>query len=415
MNAKIVCIGDELLLGQTINTNAAWMGQTLFQNGIQVRESVTISDTKQAIVKSLLDIDGINLVLITGGLGPTFDDITKQVLTDFFETELVLNKEVLAGIEAYFEQRGLKMLESNVRQAYLPALATALPNPIGTASGMWFEKDGVIYVSMPGVPSEMKKLMNEQVIPRLKKRFSLPALYNKTILTQGIGESFLVELIKTWQDELLAAGLKLAYLPSAGRVKIRVGFVGENLASVKQEVETWVEKLYDLIPNYIYGENLEKIEEVVGELLAEKNKTVATAESCTGGYLAHLLTSIPGSSTYFKGSVVAYDNSIKQQFLQVSESDIEKHGAVSEPVVVAMAKSVREQFKVDCGIAFSGIAGPDGGTEEKPVGTVWMALASENEVFTKKLKLGNERMKNIIKASETGLNYLRLKLLETNN
>jgi nicotinamide-nucleotide amidase len=416
MKSKIVCIGDELLIGQTINTNAAWMGETLFEHGIKVKESICISDTKEAIIGTLSSVESdIDLVLITGGLGPTVDDITKQVLCDFFETELVRNEEVLKRIEAFFAQRNRGMLESNKRQADLPKSAIILENKIGTASGMWFEKNGVIYVSMPGVPSEMKKLVSEQVIPRLLDRGALPNQVYKTVLTQGIGESFLVDKIEDWQSRVLQEGFKLAYLPSAGQVRIRIGAEGKSKIELSSLIEQKVEELKKLIPEYIFGYDKQTMQEVVGDLLIQNKATIVTAESCTGGYLAHLITSTPGASKYYLGSIISYDNAIKSKLLSVDAVIIKEHGAVSEPVVIQMANAVKAQMGADYAISFSGIAGPDGGTEQKPVGMIWLALATPTQTFTKLLQLGTNRKKNIAMASLTALNLLRLELIKALN
>lgn len=411
-----MCIGDELLIGQTINTNAAWIGETLFEHGIKVKESVCISDTKEAIISALSNIDkSIKLVLITGGLGPTIDDITKRVLCEYFETELVRNEAVLKQIEAFFTQRNRHMLESNRRQADLPKSATILENKIGTASGMWFEKNGVIYVSMPGVPAEMKMLVKEHVIPRLLKRGALPNQVYKTVLTQGIGESFLVEKIEAWQNQLLKEGFKLAYLPSAGQVRIRIGAEGGSKTQLAKTIDHKIKDLKALIPSYIFGYDKQTMQEIVGDLLVQLNATIGTAESCTGGYLAHLITSTPGASRYYLGSVVSYDNAIKTSMLGVPAKVLQEHGAVSEPVVIQMANAVKKQMGVDYAISFSGVAGPDGGTPTKPVGMIWLAIATPAQTFAKKLQLGTNRKKNIAMASLTALNLLRVELIKALN
>ena len=411
-----MCIGDELLIGQTINTNAAWIGETLFEHGIKVKESVCISDTKEAIISALSNIDkSIKLVLITGGLGPTIDDITKRVLCEYFETELVRNETVLKQIEAFFAQRNRHMLESNRRQADLPKSATILENKIGTASGMWFEKNGVIYVSMPGVPAEMKMLVKEHVIPRLLKRGALPSQVYKTVLTQGIGESFLVEKIEAWQNQLLKEGFKLAYLPSAGQVRIRIGAEGGSRSQLTKAIDHKIKDLKALIPSYIFGYDKQTMQEIVGDLLVQLNATIGTAESCTGGYLAHLITSTPGASRYYLGSVVSYDNAIKTSMLGVPAKVLQEHGAVSEPVVLQMANAVKKQMGVDYAISFSGVAGPDGGTSTKPVGMIWLAIATPAQTFAKKLQLGTNRKKNIAMASLTALNLLRVELIKALN
>ncbi|MFT6843874.1 MAG: nicotinamide-nucleotide amidase [Flavobacteriales bacterium] len=411
MNAKIICIGDELLIGQTINTNAAWIGEFLFEYGVKVVESVCIADTKPAILHSLGDISrNIELVLITGGLGPTIDDITKNVLCEYFETTLEKNDNVLKHITDFFSSRNKPMLASNIQQAYLPKKATILPNKIGTAAGMWFEKNGIVYVSMPGVPSEMKGLMKYEVLPRIVANGKLPIQYYKTVMTQGIGESFLVEKIIVWQEKVLNMGFKLAYLPSAGQVRIRIGGEGSNIEILKNNIQQLVNELEQLVPSYVFGYDKQTMQEVVGLALTKLKKTLGTAESCTGGFLAHLITSTPGASKYYKGSLITYDNNIKTDLLGVPKEIIDEFGAVSEPVVYQMAKSVQEQLNVDYAISFSGIAGPDGGSEEKPVGMIWMALATPTGISTKRLQFGKNRHRNITMACLTALNLLRLEL-----
>lgn len=395
MRCSIITIGDEILIGQTIDTNSAWLGERLNLMGFEVVNIFTIQDIPERIIASLDGVDSdIDLVIITGGLGPTNDDLTKNTLTDYFEAKLVLNREILNGIESFFADRGLEMLEVNRQQAMLPDKADILINYYGSAAGMWFQKNGTVYLSLPGVPYEMKGIMNDFGFKKIKSFFHLPFIYYRTILTWGIGESFLAEKISDWEVDLRNAGLKLAYLPSPGMVKLRITGVGTEVET-KQKVDKFASEIYRLVKGQVFGEGKDTIEKNVGELLKSQNLTLSTAESCTGGYLAHLISSIPGSSDYYKGTVVSYSNEIKINELDVKAADLNKYGAVSEEVVKQMAENVRAKMKTDYAIATSGIAGPDGGTKEKPVGTVWVAISSENRTKTKLLKLGKQRFNNI--------------------
>ena len=412
MNAEIITIGDEILIGQTIDTNSAWMGKELNAIGISIKQISSIKDTREDILNALtLAATRADLILITGGLGPTQDDITKEVLCEYFDTKLIVNQKVLADIQEFFISRGRQMLAVNDLQASLPESCTILPNKLGTASGMWFEKDGKTYVSMPGVPYEMKGLMTAEVIPKLKKEFDLPTIFHRTIMTEGIGESFLVEIIKDWESSLIQEGIKIAYLPSPGIVKIRLSAIDENFAELESKIDRKVNELKALVPSYIFGENDISLEAAVGELLKARKLTISTAESCTGGKIAQLLTSIAGSSNYFLGSVISYTNEIKAQELGVLNSDLTQFGAVSKPVVEQMAKGVREKMKTDFALATSGIAGPEGGSEEKPVGTVWIALAFEGGVYSKKFMFEQNRTRNIKRASYAALSLLKRKIL----
>lgn len=412
MRAKIVNIGDELLIGQTINTNASWMGEQLDLNGIKVLSSVAIADTKEAILEELeLAAKKADIVLITGGLGPTKDDITKHTLCEYFDSKLILNEEVLGRLEEYFAARGKEMLQVNKDQALLPEKCEVLINMTGTASGMWFEKDNVIYVSMPGVPYEMRYLMIHEVLPRLKEK-NKEHIYHYTVKTIGVGESYLAEEIKDWEDRLRAEGLKLAYLPSPGIVKLRISAFGKDEEVLKQRVHEYVAELEDAIPDYIFGYNKDQLSEIVGVKLLAKEKTLGVCESCTGGYLSHLLTSVSGSSAYYQGSMVTYSNELKMSVLGVSEASLDAHGAVSEQVVKEMVKGGLKAFNTDYAIAISGIAGPTGGTELKPVGTVCIAVGSAVEIRTFTFHFGKSRERNIHMSAITALNELRKMLDE---
>jgi len=307
MEAEIITIGDEILIGQIVDTNSSWLGKRLSALGVDIRQITSIRDNRESILQQLADSESrVNLIIITGGLGPTRDDVTKDVLCEFFNTKLVRNEKVLKRIEHFFISREREVLESNCRQADLPLACTILHNLVGTASGMWFEKKGKIFISMPGVPYEMEHLMQEEVMPRLSSHFKLPFIIHHTIMTEGIGESILAEIIRKWEDSLAVEQIKIAYLPSPGMVKIRLTAHGEEKNKLTEKVSRKAKELIELIPTYVYGVNDESPESNIAKLLIEKKLTVSTAESCTGGYLAHLLTSISGSSTYFLGSIVAY-------------------------------------------------------------------------------------------------------------
>ncbi len=419
MNIEIINIGDELLIGQVVNTNASWMGEQLSLSGFKVQQFTIIGDTREQILDALWKAgERCEVVLISGGIGPTKDDITKTTLCDFFGTRLVFNEEAYKDVESVFARRGYQVTELNRQQAYLPEDCTGIPNKLGTARGMWFEKDipvpgrkgKTVYVSMPGVPFEMQAMMKEYIIPELKKRFHPKSIYHKTIMTQGIGESFLATLIEEWENNLPPA-IRLAYLPQPGIVRLRLTGTGDDETEILDLVEKQADKLSLLISEYIFGEDDDRLEAIVGKLLLEKNCSLGTAESCTGGYIAHLLTSVPGSSAYYKGSIIAYDNGIKEQMLGIMPETIDEYGAVSSEVATEMAIGAQTNLNVDYVIAVSGIAGPDGGTKEKPIGTTWIAIATPEEVFSKQFLFGDSRDRNIRRAALQALNMLRKSLL----
>jgi len=413
MKAIIITIGDELLIGQTVDTNSAWMGSELSKSGFDVYRHIAIHDKKEDIIYALEEAAGkADVVLITGGLGPTSDDITKQTLCEYFKTRLVLNDTVLEMIRKMMKHRNFPMNDNNHRQAEVPESCKVLTNATGTAPGMWFEKDGTIYVSMPGVPYEMKHIMDEHVLPELKKRFTTQHIIHRNIMTYGTFEAKLAEVLTDFELEL-PENIKLAYLPSSGVIKLRLTGTGtgSDIEILKNSVEKQVRKLYNIIPEFIFAENEESLEMVIGELLKSKNETVCTAESCTGGTIAKMITSIPGSSSYFVGSVVPYANSVKTQLLGIKPDVIEQNGAVSEIVVKQMAEGARKLFKTGFAVATSGIAGPDGGTETKPVGTLWIAVAGKNGIVTEKRVFGNDRTTNINRFSLAALNLLRKQIL----
>lgn len=413
MKAEIINIGDELLIGQVVNTNASWMAEQLSLAGIDVVRITTISDNEGDILQSLKDAsERANAVLISGGLGPTRDDITKDTLCHYFGSKLVFHEASYRETEKRFLARGMPLGKIDRQQAMIPDNCTPIPNNNGTALGMWFEKDNIIYVSMPGVPFEMKPMITDYVLPELKKRMDGFVVKYKTILTQGIGESYLAKKISHWEDNL-PGNIKLAYLPQPGMVRLRVSCSGPDDKSVTNTLEEKVNELRSLIPDLIFGYDDDTMEEVIGKLLREKNYSLSTAESCTGGYIAHLITSIPGSSDYFTGSVVAYSNEIKMKVLGVDESTLIAKGAVSEQTVKEMANGVKKKFKTDFSIAVSGVAGPDGGTEEKPVGTVWIALAGPEATMAKKFLFFKNRERNIRISALAALNMLRIQLLNS--
>jgi len=413
MKAAIITIGDELLIGQTIDTNSAWIGAELSKSGFDVCRITSVHDRREDILSALSEATGkTDVVLITGGLGPTSDDITKPTLCEFFNTHLVMNYEVLAMIEEMMIRRNwpVPMNDRNKRQAEVPESCMVLKNAAGTAPGMWFEKDGTIFISMPGVPHEMKYLMTEVVLPELNKRFTSQKIIHRNIMTYGTGESALAEILTEFESGL-PESIRLAYLPATGIIKLRLTGTGVDQNAVSDLINEHVGKLYKTIPEYIYGENEESLEMVVGKLLKEEQKTVSTAESCTGGNIAHLLTSVAGSSAYFKGSIIAYDNTLKTQLLGVQDYILTKYGAVSENTAKEMATGVRSLLKTDYAVATTGIAGPDGGTETKPVGTVCIAVSSDRGTFSEKRSFGNDRALNITRFSFTALNLLRKQII----
>lgn len=416
MKAEILSIGDEILIGQITNTNAVWIAQQLNFIGVSVKQITSVSDDKEHILTSLKEAaNRADIILITGGLGPTKDDITKHTLCEYFNTGLKFNEEVYKDVEFLFKERNKEVTPINRKQAEVLENCTPIRNKNGTAPGMWIEENGKVYASMPGVPYEMKGIMTDFVLPELKKKFKLPHIVHKTILTQGIGESFLADIIEKWEDSLTENNIKLAYLPSPGMVKLRMSVSGEDKNVLEKIIETKTEELKKLAGKYIYGEEIygeepETLEQKIGKLLKEKKQTVSTAESCTGGYISHLITKVPGSSEYYKGSVIAYAYEIKENELGVPKSTLEKKGAVSKEVVEQMAKAVREKYRTDYAISASGIAGPGGATPDKPVGTVWIALATPEKVISEKFFFGNNRERNIQKTAITALNMLRKEL-----
>lgn len=416
MVAEIISIGDELLIGQTINTNSAWMGEFLNTEGIRVGRVVTISDDNDEIVSALdAALQRAQLVLITGGLGPTKDDVTKKTLTDYFGMKLVRNEVTLERIRLFFESRGLPMLPVNEAQALVPDGCTVLHNQRGTADGMWFEKEGRVIVSMPGVPYEMEWLMENEVMPRLKFFFQRPAIVHRTILTTGIGESFLAERISAWEDSLAAEQIKLAYLPSPGMVKLRMSaYGGKPEEELKSAIARKERELENLISGYIFGYEKDTLSSVVGEALKNRNATISIAESCTGGMISHMITSVSGSSAYFLGGLITYNEKIKIAELGVSADLIAEKTVYSEEVARAMAEGAVKTFGSDFAISTTGVAGPND-SEGVTVGTIWVAAAGRDRSACVKLRLGRNRGRNILMASDAALNLLRKEFLQINH
>ncbi|HEY1039323.1 MAG TPA: competence/damage-inducible protein A [Bacteroidia bacterium] len=418
MIAEIITIGDEILIGQIVDTNSAWMGVQLNMAGIKVKQITSVSDEKQHILDALKDAEKrADLVLITGGLGPTKDDITKHTLAVYFNTTLQTDETALAMVTDFFAKRGRDLTELNRKQAEVLSNCITIHNYNGTAPGMWIKHNNTIFVSMPGVPFEMKAMISDFVIPKLKKEFDLPAIYHKTILTNGIGESYLAERIEKWEDTLASKNIKLAYLPSPAIVKLRLSTSGKDETKLKQTVEEAILEVEPLIQEFIfgyeeYGKEPDQIEHIIASLLKERKLKLALAESCTGGYISHLITSISGCSEFYQGGIIPYHNEFKNSFLEVDTNIFKEFGAVSETCVKSMAENVRKKFVADISVAVSGIAGPLGGTDEKPVGTVWIAVSYKETTLTKKFQFGTDRNRNIRMAAITALNMLRKSVLE---
>ncbi len=407
MISAIVTIGDELLIGQVIDTNSSWIAQQLNFIGIKVEERVSVADDVAAI-RSTLDrlLQKVDCIFITGGLGPTKDDITKHTLTAYFDDVLVNHQPSLDNIERMFKAYGRAVNPVNVQQAMLPSKARIVVNKNGTAAGMWFQQNGKSVISMPGVPYEMKGMMSDEILPSIQQENNI-TIYHKTICTQGIGESWLAEKIEDIENEL-PSYIKLAYLPAPAQVRLRLSAYG---AAKESELNAFLNKIVERVGDYVYGFDTDTLPVVLGRILKEKGKTLAVAESCTGGYISHLITSVAGSSAYFKGAVVAYANEIKVNQLGVENSVLQSEGAVSKAVVEQMALGALKNLNSDFAIATSGIAGPGGGSAEKPVGLVWIAVASKDGMFSKEFKFGDNRERTILMASLTAMNLLRKEFL----
>lgn len=409
----LINIGDELLIGQVVNTNAAFIGQQMTAAGFELTDVITIGDDglaiREAVERAMSKTD---VVLMTGGLGPTKDDITKKVICDIFQRELVIDEATLKQVTEMFAARGMELTETNRQQAAVPEGCVVLTNTLGTAPGLWLEKDGKVLISLPGVPFEMEKLIKDEVLPRLKAgKFRSSSLLYKVVQCTNITESGLSDMLEEYEKQL-PEGFKLAYLPKPGIIRLRLTAEGNDTEQMQTTLDQQFDLLKQQVAEYAFTDEDIELEEVVGRLLVKAGKTMATAESCTGGYIAHLITSVPGSSRYFQGSLVSYSNDIKRDLLNVREDNLKRRGAVSEPVVSDMALNAMGLFDVDYTIATSGIAGPDGGTPEKPVGTVWIAVATPVRLATKEFRFGSRmgRKQIIERAARAALNMLRIEI-----
>ncbi len=413
MLAEIITIGDEILIGQIVDTNSAWMASRLNDIGIRIKQISSVSDDRQHILTALAEASRrADIILVTGGLGPTKDDITKKTIAEYFGVKLIENKDALDNVAAIFARFNRPLLEVNRLQAQVPENCEVILNKNGTAPGMWFNVDGKIYISMPGVPHEMMYMMDDSVLPKLKSSLKLPFIIHKTILTVGEGESFLAERIADIEDSL-PSYIKLAYLPKLGQVRLRLSGYGEDEAILKEKVNEFAAKIVERIANVVAAEEDIPIEQVILNVMASRNLTLSLAESCTGGYIAHLITQHPGSSKVFLGGVVSYSNGLKESVLGVKNEMLEEFGAVSGETVKEMVEGALRNFKSDYAIAVTGIAGPDGGTPDKPVGTIWIAVATINKTVAKKLTFGNKRKQNIERSAISALTMLNTLLHES--
>ncbi|HMQ90231.1 MAG TPA: competence/damage-inducible protein A [Flavilitoribacter sp.] len=407
MNVHIITVGDEILIGQVVDTNSAWMGQRLNLIGASIERIISIGDDHDTIVSTIQSsLREADAVLMTGGLGPTKDDITKKAIAGYFGVKMTFDQGTLERVEKVLARFNRPMTEQLKEQCYVPENAVLLHNKMGTAPGMWFEQDGAVLVSMPGVPYEMQYLMENEVLPRLKGRLNGKPIAHRTVLTSGEGESFIAARIEKFEADL-PANVKLAYLPSLGQVRLRLTGRDADEERLNRLLDDLQAQLVALIPDLVFGFGSNTLEAAVGELLLDRGLSLATAESCTGGYVAHLITSIPGSSRYFKGSVVAYANEVKQMRLGVKPATLAAYGAVSEETVREMAEGALDAIGVDVAVSISGIAGPDGGTPEKPVGTIWMAVADKKRTEAVKILAGRDRARNIDYAAVRALDFLR--------
>lgn len=412
VTASIITIGDELLIGQTIDTNSAWIAQQLNAIGIVLQRRVAVGDDKTAITTALDEESGrSHLILLTGGLGPTADDITKPLLCEYFGGKLVQNEAALQNLLQLFESRGLPILERNLQQAMVPDVCTVIQNKRGTAPGMWFEREGRVFVSMPGVPHEMKGMMIDFVLPQLRVRFQTPAIIHRTLVTAGQGESFVAERLAEFEQQL-PAHIKLAYLPGYGLLKLRLTAMGAGERVLEAEVDNHFKQLQNILADIAVANEDIGLEVVVGRLLKARGQSLGLAESCTGGYIAHKITLVPGCSAYFKGSIVSYANEVKTGVLKVAQSVMDASGAVSEETVKQMLAGALHLLQTDYAIAVSGIMGPDGGSAEKPVGTVWMAVGNRHRTLTRRFHFRFDRERNIQLTASVALNELRKFILQ---
>ena len=407
VKVEIITIGDEILIGQIVDTNSAWMSVELNKAGFEIVQITSVHDDAAHIVASLdLALERADVVLFTGGIGPTKDDITKQTLSRYFGMQLVFNDEVYKNIEQVLVNRSRAVNKLTRTQAFVPDGCTVIQNRVGTAPVTWFEKNGKVIVSMPGVPNEMKHIMSTEVIPRLSQRYKTPTIIHKNVIVQGYPESALAMKIANWENAL-PADIHLAYLPNYGIIKLRLSGVSEDPLALEFSINQQIAGLTEILADAIVAYDDTPVEEMIGNLLTTKGMTLSTAESCTGGFIAHKITTVPGSSKYFKGSVVSYSNEVKVNVLNVLSDDIQLYGAVSRQVVEQMADNVRRLLKTDYALATSGIAGPDGGTAEKPVGLVWISVSSPKGVVSREFKFGNVRIQNIERTAQTAMLMLK--------
>jgi nicotinamide-nucleotide amidase len=406
ISVSVITIGDELLIGQTLDTNSHFIAVNLNEAGFNITLKLSVGDNQGDILKALEIAEGSSdIILMTGGLGPTRDDITKKALAAYFDASLIMNEEALENVTGFFRKRGIPLLEINRMQAYLPGNSIAIKNTMGTAPGIWIERKNKVFISMPGVPHEMEHMVSSEIIPRLKKKFITPVLLHKSIMTAGIGESVLSEMIREWEAGL-PSHMKLAYLPGFGQVKLRLSVHGSDLIMLNSEIALKVDELYSLAGKYIYGYDDLTLEQKLGEMLRQNQMNLSLAESCTGGNIAHTITTVPGSSDYFLGGIVSYHNRIKVEHTGVLPDTLESRGAVSEETVMEMASGIRRKFNSNVSLAISGIAGPGGGTEEKPVGLVWMAIEDLLGIESRKFVFAKNRVMNIQYATVAALTFL---------
>ena len=414
IQTSIITIGDELLIGQVIDTNSAWMAQQLNKSGISVSRRIAVGDVWDDIWETLdEESKHADIILITGGLGPTADDITKPLLCKYFSGKMIVDDGALQNVKNIFSNiLKLPIIERNLKQAEVPDNCKVILNKRGTAPGMWFEKGGKIFVSMPGVPHEMKGMMQDDVIPLLNNYFQFPHIAHRTLLTAGVGESYLADMIGDFEKEL-PKNIKLAYLPNYGMVRLRLSSSGSEINSTEDQIQHYFITLQEIVSEFLVTNEDEPMQQVVANFLKAKNQTVSTAESCTGGYIAHLLTEKAGASSYYSGSIISYSYKAKESLLEVNHSTLESKGAVSEEVVIQMAKGALKSLQTDYTIAVSGIMGPDGGMKDKPVGTVWIAVGNSNKIISEKFTFRFDRTRNIELTATNALNMLRKFMLSS--
>ncbi|MFZ4543498.1 MAG: competence/damage-inducible protein A [Saprospiraceae bacterium] len=395
MNAFIMPIGDEVLIGQVIDTNSSWIAQHLNLQGISIRHAMSVGDTHDEIIKGIgYGLSQADLLFITGGLGPTKDDITKKAIADFLGVEMFFHEETWIKIQKIFERLGKPAGDAHYEQCYMPEGVRILDNKMGTAPGMWFEYQGKVIISMPGVPTEMKYIMEYQALPLIKERFKGQPIAHRTILTAGAGETEIAALLEDFENKL-PSHIKLAYLPAFSQVRLRLTGKGDDEKRLNQQLDEFANEMETLVSRFAFGRDDQSIESVIGDILRKKGKTIATAESCTGGLISHKIISIPGSSDYFTGSIIAYSYEAKMNLINVRKSTLEQYGAVSENCVREMVSGVLKATGADYAISISGIAGPGGGTEDKPVGTIWVAVGNANEIVARKISINRNRAINI--------------------